>query len=201
MTVRGPLTALLLAAALAAAGCATQAPSPRQYLLDYPTLPAGALASPDAAPALLIDRVEVAGFLATSGIVFQTSDNEVAAAVQHRWGEPLERQLRRSLFAVLAGRLERVAVFESPPVPAAEPVRLSITLDAFQGRYDGKAVVAGTWQLTSAGGDTVARQRFRIERDLPADGYGPLVQTLSGGWREVAGQIAGAIRTATGGSG
>lgn len=187
MTARGNS---LLVALLLMTGCAAQVEPPRQYLLDYPALGSGALVAADEAPALLIDRVRVADFLDVSGIVFQTADNEIAAAGQHRWGEPLERQLRRSLYAMLASRLGEVAVFEQPPLPEGRTLRLSISLDAFQGHYDGNAVIAGTWQLTGGEGKLLARRRFRAEPPLPADGYSALVRALSNGWREIAAGIA-----------
>lgn len=175
------------------AGCAAQVTPSRQYLLDYPALGDITLASDDRAPALLLDQVGVAPFLDASGIVLQTADNRISVAGQNRWAEPIERQLRRSLYAVLVKRLDNVAIFEHPPA-AAEAARLSVSLDAFQGHYTGEAVIAGSWRLTGADGAILARQRFRMERSLPGDGYTPLVRTLSEGWHRVAARIAGDVK-------
>lgn len=184
----------LFGSALLLAGCAAQTTPPRQYLLDRPTLGNATLTIDDESASLLIDEVDVAAFLDASGIVYQTADNEVTAASQHRWAEPVERQLRRTLYTVLAKRLNNVAVFERRPDTPANAARLSVSLDAFQGHYSGDAIIAGTWRLTSDNGDILARQRFRVERPLPEDGYTALVRTLSGGWQEIATNITDRIK-------
>lgn len=179
----------LLLPVLLLAGCATPVVPVSKYLLTYPKLPDATLASGAQAPALAIRAVDVAAFLDGSGIVLQTTDQQIAVASQHRWAEPLERQLRRSLYAVLLQRLGRVAVFEWPAT-VADAAGLFIALDAFQGRHTGDVVIAGSWRLTSEEGDILIRRRFHLVRPLSANGYDALVVALSNGWQTIATRIA-----------
>lgn len=193
MTNRAAMTFL---AAVLLAGCAASVTAPRHYLLNYPSLGDAALLSEGASASLLIEQVDVAPFLNSSGIVYQVAENKISIASQHRWAEPIERQLRRSLYTVLLGRLDSVAVFVHPGSARPPTARLSVSLHAFHGRYTGDAVIAGTWWLTAAGGEILVRRRFRVVRPLPADGYDALVQTLSKGWQDIAAGIARYVESA-----
>lgn len=176
------------------AGCATDpAAPPRRYLLDYPALGNATLLRDAQSPSLIIGQVAVAPFLSSNGIVYQTAENTISVASQHRWAEPIQRQLRRGLFTALVRRLDHAAVFVQPPGTRSSTARLSVSLHAFHGRYTGDAVVAGIWRLTGAQGSILIRRRFRLVRPLPADGYDALVHALSQTWQEIAAGIASRV--------
>lgn len=186
-----------LLVALALAGCAVHVTPPSQYLLSYPEVGNVALAGGANAQSLVIAAVDVAAFLDTSGIVLQTADHQISVASQHRWGEPLERQLRRSLYATLVKRLQQTAVFEWPAA-IGSAASLKVAVDAFQGRSTGDVLITGSWRLANRAGKIIARRHFRISRPLPSDGYDALVTALSQGWRaltvRMAQQISQALR-------
>ncbi|WP_223160991.1 PqiC family protein [Salinicola aestuarinus] len=178
---------------LALAGCASQStPSSRYTLPEAPGSSAGAVDASDAA--LVIRPVQVASYLNQEGIVMQLSDIELNAANQNLWAEPLGKQLTRRLGQSLSSRLAGTTVVAAgQSVPGA--VELSVSVERFQGRYDGEAVAAGEWQLFDEG-RLIAQREFNVTRPLTADGYPALVRTLGDAWREVANEIAQGVEQA-----
>lgn len=186
-----------LAAALTAlwlAGCATEAPPANRY-----TLPDDALAAPvagaEAEHRLVVARPSLARFLAVDGLVLQLDDITVNEASRHRWAEPLGLQLERRLRARLAARLPDTRVLgEAAGEPRETAATLRLTVERFQGRFDGQAVVAGHWQLRDAEGGLQALSPFAVEVPLARDGYPALVRALGRGWDAAVDEIAGEIK-------
>ncbi len=157
--------------------CAGSA-GPAYYAL---TLPGDAPAAQTVGqgPLLVVERVEVPEYLLGPGIAFQQDDVQLVTASQARWAESLDRQLSRSLLAQLAPALPGVELVEGPR--AGDAPRLWMTLSAFQGRYDGQALLAGHWRLVR-GERTLASGSFQRREPLQADGYPALVRALRRGW-------------------
>jgi len=72
---------------------------------------------------------------------------------------------------------------------------LSISVERFQGRHDGRALLSGRWRLLTEEGVVLRDVPFQQERVLPADGYGALVNELGQGWQLLLDQIAADVRT------
>jgi len=191
-----PVTAL--AATVLIAGCSTRQPSegPTHYLLtDEPSA-----AEPTGGQRLLrVQRIELAGYLDVEGVVMQTSDVAVRAARNHLWAEDLAAQLHRDLRQRLAERLDGVRVLgpdERLHAPQREIMELTVTVDRFQGRFDGYAIVGGRWQLLDSAGEVEAGQRFQREAVLSHDGYPALVGSLKDAWTNIVAGIANGVRGA-----
>ncbi|QFU01852.1 hypothetical protein FIU83_09385 [Halomonas sp. THAF5a] len=188
-----------LAAGLATlwlAGCATDAPPANRYTLPDDALAAPALsADGEAEHRLVVARPSLARFLAVDGLVLQLDDITVNEANRHRWAEPLGLQLERRLTARLAARLPDTRVLgETAGEPREDAATLRLTVDHFQGRFDGRAVVAGQWQLRDAEGNLQALSPFSVEVPLARDGYPALVRALGRGWNRAVDEIAGEIK-------
>jgi len=182
---------LLAVAIVAIAGCAAQSTPTNRY-----TLPQADGPQPTTAPQarkLAVGPVEVASYLDQEGIVMQTSDIELNAANQNLWAEALGQQLTRRLRQSLAADLPDITVLGTSQ-GGADAQRLTISVDQFQGRYDGQAVAAGEWQLHD-GNRLMAQRHFDVTRPLRDDGYPALVRTLGAVWEDVAQQVADEIRT------
>lgn len=173
-------------------GCATGETS-ATALYTLPVNGTGAVtpAARNAVGTVVIGDIELPRHLDSGGIVMQLSDVEVQQARTHLWAGPLDRQLERALQQHLGRMLSRAKVVEDRSRPLdAEALSVEVDLDAFQGRYDGRAVISGTWQVRKKNGEVLSRQSFDIEQDLVGDGYPALVKTLGMGWAEVAARMA-----------
>ncbi len=146
-----------------------------------------------------VKRIELARYLDVEGIVMQTSDVAVQAARNHLWAEDLAAQLHRDLRQRLAEQLDGVRVLgpdQRLRAPEREIMELTVTVNRFQGRFDGYAIVGGEWQLLDSQGEVQAGQRFQRERVLSHDGYPALVESLKDAWTSVVTGIANGLRGA-----
>lgn len=148
-------------------------------------------ASANATPRLWISQVTVADFLGSAGLVYQTNDVQYVMAANNLWASPLDQQLRQSLQSYLGSRLPGWVVSEQQG-PDANQQQLTVNVTGFHGRYDGRAVVSGTWTLSQNG--QLRQHRFNIELKQDQDGYDALVRTLAKGWEQEASSIASEIR-------
>ncbi|BBG28807.1 PqiC family protein [Zymobacter palmae] len=180
--------ALLLSMLLA--GCGSSPVATHQY-----TLPQHPLVTPQAAsvaPAkqgALIMPVQLAGQLQVNGIVFQTSPVEVNEARNNLWADTLSSQLDRSLYQALSNRTRTVSLMtgDSADVPS---YYVTVQINQFQGRYDGKAIVSGLYRILDAERRIIRQHAFSYEEPLAQDGYAALVDALDRNVQQLADNIA-----------
>ncbi|MGL4206778.1 MAG: ABC-type transport auxiliary lipoprotein family protein [Aeromonadaceae bacterium] len=176
-------------------GCASPS-TPAYYALELPG------AEPPTrqvtqGPLLVVERVVLPEYLNDMGIAFQQDDVQVVTANQARWAEALDRQLSRSLVQTLSRQFAQLQVVEGPN-PDRQVWHLNLEVTGFQGRFDGKAVVAGRWLLQR--GELSYSQAFQRTVPLSEDGYPALVRALRSGWQQevatLAKEIAASLATA-----
>lgn len=170
-------------------GCAAQ-PTPQYYAL---TLPSQSTVSDPArqGPLLQVQNLTLPDYLAQAGIAYQEDDIQLTLANQARWAEPLDRQLGTLLLAQLEQDLPQVQLLG--PEERGEAWRLSLFVDAFQGRFDGQAVISGRWVLQGPQEQRHAG-RFNQLEPLSEDGYPALVRALQKGWLQQAHTLAGQLQ-------
>lgn len=184
-------TTLLTIATATMAGCAAQSTPANRFTLPEVESPPSSAVSVSSRQ-LAVSPVEVASYLDQEGIVMQTSDIELNAANQNLWAEELGHQLTRQLRQSLSAELPGTTVV-SAAQGGAGAQRLSLSVDQFQGRYDGRALASGEWQLHD-GNRLVMQRHFEVTRPLDDDGYPALVRALGAVWKDVARQVAAEVR-------
>ena len=162
---------------------------PAYYALNLPTAKS-VTAEQTAGERLVVTRVTLPEYLNDMGIAYQQNDVQVVTANQARWAEALDKQLTQALVLGLSGRLSGVQVIEGAD-GRPDIWRLSIEVSGFQGRFDGKAVVAGRWVLQR--GDQIHSQPFLRLIPLAEDGYPALVRALRDGWQQEIDELAGIL--------
>lgn len=164
--------------------------TPKTLYYQLPLAPTGAVISRSSvAQPLWIERVTLPDYLAGNGVVYQSNDVQFAIAANHQWASPLDQQLQQTLVNNLSAALPG-ALISSTPLGQQHDT-LSVTVSAFQGRFDGRATVSGEWILQHHG--ELLKQSFNITLPQQEDGYDCLVRTLASGWQQVAWQVAQAI--------
>lgn len=164
---------------------------PAYYALNLPTAKS-VTAEQTAGERLVVTRVTLPEYLNDMGIAYQQNDVQVVTANQARWAEALDKQLTQALVLGLSGRLSGVQVIDGAD-GRPDIWRLSVEVSGFQGRFDGKAVVAGRWVLQR--GDQVHSQPFLHLIPLAEDGYPALVRALRDGWQQEIDELAGILTT------
>lgn len=188
-----PTRLAALGLVLALAGCATgSGEGPALYMLDHST-PTRVASPTDEHPVMLVEPVDVAPFLDSSGIVYQTAAHRVVLANDNRWASPLSTQLTDGLYAGLATDLDGLSVQRAGRADPDAALHLRTRVDEFMGHYDGSAHISGQWTLTDAKDRQVGQERFERRIPLSEDGYEALVASLSRGWRQSAQAIAARI--------
>lgn len=186
--------ALLLLGGLLS-GCASTVTPPARYMLpdsqlaDNPLTPSAA----STRTTLGVRAPRLANYLDVDGIVMQLDDIALFEAREHQWAESLGRQLERGLRARLSRALPDYRVVRDEGNTSEAQV-LRVEIDQFQGRYDGRAVASGQWQLLDAQGRLLDMQGFHAETELEDDGYPALVRALGKSVDSVADEIAARLR-------
>ena len=172
------------------AGCSSAPTALHYYSLDAEALPAAAVtAQPQ--HQLVLRPVALSGQLDRVSLVYQLEGNELHFAEYPRWAGFLDAQLNQLTLSGLSSRLPGWVVRQDG---ARKGPVLSISVERFQGRHDGRAVLSGRWRLLTEEGTVLRDVPFQQARVLPADGYGSLVSELGQGWQQLLDQIAAEVR-------
>lgn len=138
-----------------------------------------------------VQPIRLSDMLVNTGIVYQTSDINYTVANQHLWINPLDQQLQQNLVVGLAKEFPNRVVSTQPIEDKL--AKLTVNVNYFQGRYDGKVIIAGDWIYTQ--GNKVISQPFSVALTQTEDGYPALVRTLGEGWQNVVAEIAKTIKS------
>lgn len=186
-------TIMVLLTFLSACG---STPDVQRYLLDPPQFDALNNAQ-GIQQRIVIGTVEVAPFLAASGIVQARDSMTMHQANYHRWAEPLTTQLPRQLRLGLQQQLPEATwlSIQGGAHLRSLDYRLDLSVDSFHMLANGQAGVSGQWQLRDAEQGFAGAGRFHSEQPLDADGYAALVAALQSAWTESLAEIAQALLT------
>ncbi|MBT0730648.1 membrane integrity-associated transporter subunit PqiC [Rosenbergiella nectarea] len=138
---------------------------------------------------LWVQSINLPDALANTGIAFQTSEVEYRLAEKNLWASPLDQQLQQTLITNLSNLMPNWLVTNTSL--KGDTDSLAITVTAFQGRWDGHALVKGYWLYQHQ--DEAVRRPFERIVPLNDDGYPALVQALSQAWYQEAQQLASQI--------
>lgn len=166
------------------AGCAA-APATHYYRLPDPE---PARSSAQAAQTTVVVAVKLADFLSGNGIAYQEGDVEFKLAQQNLWAERPEAGIARVLATHLQQDIPATRWLTQGYGP--QTGHLQVELQRFNGRHDGRAVLAGRWTLSDARQTLLAESPFLIEVPQQGDGYAALVRALGLGLDTLASQVA-----------
>ena len=189
------LTALF--AVMLIAGCsATPATQATYYRLPDRTQ-AGRIQVEQTAPVLVIERLQLAGFLLQSGLVMQQGESLLQVSRQHLWAESLDVALHKALQSALQIATTDVHVYlQGPDFVATTDYTLRLQIDNFQATDAGLVLLSGRYQLvdTKAGTELV-RRNFSFNRPLDEDGYPHVVSLLQSLLESLASRISEDLAT------
>lgn len=141
-------------------------------------------------PQIWVQPIRLSNMLVNAGIVYQTTDINYTVANQHLWINPLDQQLQQNLISGLTKALPGTVVANQPVEDNL--AKLTVTVNYFQGRYDGQVIISGDWIYTE--NNKVINQPFSLVLTQTEDGYPALVRTLGQGWEQVVSDIAKVIQ-------
>lgn len=187
--------AVLLAAALVAAGCLGRSPRPEFYRLSS-TAQGGAPVAALPELGLAIGAIEFPRYLDRPEIVTRDGANRLVPAAGARWGASLRSEVQRVLADDLAALLDttRVAVY---PVEPRFPIAYRVILDvrAFEGVPGESVTLRARWIVASgADGRALAVEESTVERKPASAGWAAYAaahgEALGALTRQIAEKIA-----------
>jgi uncharacterized lipoprotein YmbA len=175
-------------------GCSTQSDTPQYYTIALPSSHSQPMAQANALPVVQVADVRLADYLDTMGIVYQTNDVEVITANQHRWAEPLGKQLTTSLLQTLQQQLPNYQWNNNQQgtVQQHDIPQLQIRVTGFHGTADGHAIIQGDWALWRH--QQQYSGHFQHTYPLAQSGYDTLVRQLRTGWAETISAVVTQIQ-------
>lgn len=156
----GHLTRLVLAGIFGSllAGCAGAGGELRYYLIDPAPVPV--LRDAGTAPVVEILDLDVPQYLERFQIASRGPGNRIDYALNDQWGEPLRKNLLRTLAINLSTALETVAVATPINRLSSTPeLRVQVHMERFETAADGRTRLDARWQVID-----VASGRIRTEQ-------------------------------------
>ncbi len=185
------IRALLLLVVLSS--CASQpTKGPDYYLLSSSELVSQALNLKSFK--LAVGPIEVPVHLDREGIVTHESQNRLNYSDNHRWAEPLNENLRKTLRADLSQLLPNQQLIDFPYRQSNRPdYQLSVTIEKFGYLSEGKVVLIAQSTIVNAKGKQLDASYIKLERSGISNDPGLIVSTMSELLGEMAVQLAGKL--------
>jgi len=186
-------TAIAVVAGLLAVGCSSPATPERAYYLLRGGNSTAGLPPASGEQRAGIRTVEVAPYLDRAGIVVGLGPNEVREAVFHLWAEPLRSGIRAHLEDRVSEQLGYV-IGGSQAIARTWRKRVDIAIRQLHGLASGEVRLAGSFTVTSGGGDVLAVEQVNATTRQSEPGYASLVAAEIQLLDELGDQIADSLR-------
>ncbi|TOB61098.1 PqiC family protein [Vibrio parahaemolyticus] len=142
-------------------------------------------------PLLVIRPAQLASYLNDNSIVYHTSDTQIVQAKRHQWAQSISEQITQRVVAELRQKQSDYWPVEmNNLLDQSGESKLQLTLNKFNGSYQGNAEIEGEWLLIDASGNIVRSSQIKILMPLQDEGYDALVDALSAGLNQLTDDIA-----------
>ncbi|KIT56529.1 hypothetical protein H336_21025, partial [Vibrio parahaemolyticus EN9701072] len=142
-------------------------------------------------PLLVIRPAQLASYLNDNSIVYRTSDTQIVQAKRHQWAQSISEQITQRVVAELRQKQSDYWPVEmNNLLDQSGESKLQLTLNKFNGSYQGNAEIEGEWLLIDASGNIVRSSQIKILMPLQDEGYDALVDALSAGLNQLTDDIA-----------
>ncbi|EHR0246299.1 membrane integrity-associated transporter subunit PqiC [Vibrio parahaemolyticus] len=142
-------------------------------------------------PLLVIRPAQLASYLNDNSIVYRTSDTQIVQAKRHKWAQSISEQITQRVVAELRQKQSDYWPVEmNNLLDQSGESKLQLTLNKFNGSYQGNAEIEGEWLLIDASGNIVRSSQIKILMPLQDEGYDALVDALSAGLNQLTDDMA-----------
>lgn len=186
--------ALALSLVLSLGGCGSP-PKTTFYTLGPSSYGTPVVTAPVTSPiSIAVGPVTLPDLVDRPQLVVRSAENEVALLDQHRWAEPLKREIPR----VLAGHLSRllgtprISVYPTGAGSSAG-VRVRVDIQRFDSVPGKEVMLEAYWSIAPPGGEAqLGRSMLRVPVGEP--GYGALVAAHGMALERLSEELAHQIR-------
>jgi uncharacterized lipoprotein YmbA len=197
-TIAGFAALSLLAVSLA--GCGSS-PKPTYYTLSSSTPPTEQV-QPTASFSVVVGPVTLPELVDRPELVVRAAANRVELVEQHRWAEPLKREVPRVIGANLSRLLGTTRVFAyQQSGPGDADYRVVIDFERFDSIPGDSVTVEARWSVRRvAGGSGLRTERSTVRVPTDGQGYDAVAAAHARALELISEKIAEAIRTMHGSS-
>ncbi len=132
--------------ALMLAACSHSPVASVSYVLPNPSSPLGAVNEVDS---LVVQDVHLADYLNQGGFVIKNGEVEITVTQQHRWGESLDKGIKRYLNRKFAGKAFVFPIDSKEDGPALH-CNINLTFDAFEANTFDTVAASGFWEISKS---------------------------------------------------
>jgi len=157
------LSIIFIALSLLVSCANREVAGPNYYLLSSSELSAKAF---DLKPfKLAVGPIDVPVHLDREGIAIHESTNKLTYSDSHRWAEPLNENLTKTLLANLAQLLPRQQIIDFPYKQSNKPdYQLSVSIEKFGFVSEGKVVLIARSSVVNSKGKQLDSSYINLER-------------------------------------
>ncbi|ENK2263189.1 PqiC family protein [Vibrio parahaemolyticus] len=142
-------------------------------------------------PLLVIRPAQLASYLNDNSIVYRISNTQIVQAKRHQWAQSISEQITQRVVAELRQKQSDYWPVEmNNLLDQSGESKLQLSLNKFNGSYQGNAEIEGEWLLIDASGNIVRSSQIKILMPLQDEGYDALVDALSAGLNQLTDDIA-----------
>lgn len=144
-----------------------------------------------------VGPVNVPVYLDRTQIVTRVPTDQVELSTFHRWAEPLEDGIARTLAEEIAARVptERIVVFPWRGVVArAIQYQVVVTVLRFDGRPGGDVTLDTRWRILGGNGKELMLKRTTVAEAATGPGYQPMVAAMARAVAALGREMAAEIR-------
>jgi len=161
-------------------GCTSNSPAIKFYRLSSHVHDMPPMRRTLSAEKTIIVRVYLSKILQQPGIINNLGENEINIAHYHRWAEPLDKAIERSLIHGLNKKTSSYN-FEAlmSGVKQSSRYTLRLSIDSFAINDNASVTLSGQYRLLDENAASLLQQSFNIEQSLKKDGYSYAVEKLN----------------------
>jgi uncharacterized protein len=192
-TIASLATLSLLAVSLA--GCGSS-PKPTYYTLSSSLAPAKQV-QPTASFSVVVGPVTLPELVDRPELVVRAAANRVLLVDQHRWAEPLKREVPRVIASNLSRLLGTTRVFAyQQSGPGEVDYRVVMDFERFDSIPGDSVMLDARWSVrVAAGGGGLRTERSIVRVPTDGQGYDALAAAHGRALEHMSEEIAGVIRT------
>lgn len=191
---------LVIISALSACGGNSKKNITRYYLIDSVDVTSNVLLT-DKTLAIRINDIKMPQYLERFQIVTRSAENRLRFSEFNQWGEPLRKNLLRTLAQNLANILATTDI-ATPYSPSASKTDYTavINIQQFEHDADGYVKLRATWQikdLHSKQAGTMKQASFKSSSSIAGDNYDEIVNSMQTLYADFSMELANTIYAAS----
>ncbi|MES2356480.1 MAG: PqiC family protein [Pseudomonadota bacterium] len=178
--------------------CSTISPEPHYYTLGTPTSTLVSSTS-NANYRISVGPIVIPEIVNRPQIVLEKDPNQVTVAEQHRWAQPLQKEISRALTNSLSQQLNGAWVTDSRQISNGNiDYQILVDVQRFESRPGEAAIIEALWKVRRTAGEDTKIGKSVVREATNGNSYDTLVAAHERAIVSMSREIAAVIRASWG---